>query len=85
MLSSHVPGRSQPVHQLHRAVMLNLQPFGDLSYVRTHPGWHSLNSQKHLVLPWFQTQQARRHFARMQVSAYLMANLSQALIFSQGE
>jgi hypothetical protein len=85
MFPAHIPGRGEPVYQLHRAVMLNLQAFRNLSNIRTHPRRHPLNGQKHLMLSRFQTQHASSNLARMQVSAYLMANLSQALIFTQGE
>jgi len=80
--STHIPSRSQPVQEFHRAVMLNLQPFRHFAHIRTYARRHSLNRQKHLMLSWFQPQRARRGLARMQVSADLMANLSQPLVFT---
>jgi hypothetical protein len=84
-LSPHIPGSSQAVQQLHPAVVFNLQPLRQLAHIRTHPGRHSLNGQKHLVLPRLETNGARRYLPGMQVAADLMANFSQALIFTQGE
>src|SRR5258706_10717038 len=78
MFPGHIPGRREPVYKVHRAVMLNLQAFRHLSNIRTHPGRHPLNGQKHLMLSRFQTQHASRseeHTSELQSLTNLVCRL----------
>src|SRR5579862_6430194 len=73
----------EPVHQLHRAVMLNMHPVGELSDPRPHSLRYTLDGQHELVLPPLQPSGLHCHFAEMQEFPDLIPKLSQRLIVWQ--
>jgi hypothetical protein len=63
------PALFKPVHQFHRAVMLNLQPFGkkaNRGFLRCRD---ALNSQQRLILLRFQASSASIALAEIQIPA----------------
>ena len=70
---SHQPGFLQPVDQPHRAVMPQLQPFGQVTDVRI--AMMCLDGQQQLVLRRFQACPARRLVAEVQELADLVSKL----------
>ena len=62
-LAAYKSGSFQPVHQLDRAVVLDLQALGNFRDLGTHMQWQPLKRKKKLVLARLKTCLARRPLA----------------------
>ena len=75
----------QPVKKLHGAVMLNLEPLGQVA----DRGWRStgqpLHGQQQLVLLRLESRGASRLLAEMQEPPDLMTELGQSAVLADGD
>ena len=84
-LPPHVTARFQPVHQLDRAVMLNLQPLGHFRNFRFRIRRHPFDRKKKLVLARLQAGIASGVFAEPLKPPNLVAKLGQGLVLALRE
>jgi hypothetical protein len=73
----------KPVHQFHRAMMLNLQALSDFGDARTTPRRQSLQRQHELVLSRFQANTSHILFTEVEEAANLMPQLCQGLVIRE--
>src|SRR5580698_6204754 len=80
-----IPASREPVHQLDRAVMLNLQSLRQFADPWPNPFRQSLERQHQLVLMGLNTRRSRRLLAEMQEFSNLVPQLRQRLIVGLGK
>jgi hypothetical protein len=83
MLPANGAALDEPVHQLDRAVMLDLQP--PRHFADSRPGIHgeAFQSQQQLMLLWLEAMRSRRFGAELEEAANLVAEFRQRSIFSR--
>ena len=81
--AGHVPMLFQAAHQLHSAVMLELQPFGQFADGCLGAIRQSLDRQQKLVLLRFHPQRTNLFFAEAKKAPDLMPELSQSAVLIQ--
>jgi len=84
-MATNMSARREPIHQLHRAVVLNLQALRQFPNTGPYALGQSLERQHQLVLTWFQACGPGRLVAEVQKAADLMAQFCQRVIIRQGQ
>ncbi len=83
--SLHIPMSRKPVHQLHHAVVSQLQPLGECRHVGRFPFWHPLDCQHQLVLLWLHPCGPCRILAKPEEQADRVAEFVQSSVVVQGD
>jgi hypothetical protein len=75
----HIAARGQPIRQLHRAVMLNLQTLGQFADSWPDAFWQSFHGQHQLMLPRFQASSPGGLLTEVQKTTDLVTQIRQCL------
>ena len=84
-MTPDIAARREPVHQLHRTVMSNLQPLGDVSDPRAYRLWQPFQGKHKLMLVRLKASHAGSLLTEMKESAYLITQFCEGFVVSQGK